>query len=92
MVWVIGDATVANNGICAKSSASGSGSWSRVEDLPYGFIVATDAGAGAANGIQATSSLPISGVLLVWLSVFRTNTSSQVTISFTRLVCRDRMH
>ena len=82
MAWVIGDATVAYNGIYAKTDVSGSGSWSRVADLPYSFIVATDAGDGTANAIQATSSLPISGGVLVWFYVFRTNTSSPVTISF----------
>ncbi|PII38692.1 hypothetical protein T190_17065 [Sinorhizobium meliloti CCBAU 01290] len=47
MAWVIGDATVANNGIYRKIGASGVGSWTRVSDLPFSFIIASDAGAGS---------------------------------------------
>jgi hypothetical protein len=57
--WVIGDPTVANNGIYQKQGASGSGSWTRLQDLPYSFIRASNAGAGSANAIQATTSIPI---------------------------------
>lgn len=82
MAWVVGDATAANNGIYQKQGASGTGSWTRVADLPYSFIVAEDSGAGSPNAIQASSSLPISGSALVLLSVFEANTASPVTVSF----------
>ncbi|TPI39317.1 hypothetical protein FJW07_14160 [Mesorhizobium sp. B3-1-9] len=82
--WVIGDATVANNGVYQKLGASGAGSWSRIADLPYSFIRATDAGAGTANAIQATTSLPLpaaDGVALIALNIFRNNTGA-ATVSF----------
>lgn len=34
MAWVLGEATVANNGIYRKIGGSGTGSWTRVADLP----------------------------------------------------------
>ena len=40
--WVMGDATTAFNGVYVKSGASGSGSWSRVGDLPFSFVITTD--------------------------------------------------
>lgn len=83
MAWVIGDATTANNGIYRKVGASGSGSWTRVADLPYSFIRLNDAGAGTANAVVATSSLPLpsspSAALLV-MNVFEANTGP-VTIA-----------
>lgn len=79
--WVMGDATVSNNGVYRKIGASGAGSWTRMGDLPYSFIVATDVGAGTANAIQATSSIPVSPSALVVVNIFRTNTASPVTIS-----------
>jgi len=82
MAWVLGDATVANNGIYRKIGGSGSGSWTRVADLPFSFIIASDIGAGTANAIQATTSIPVSGSALVWTNIFEDNTSSPVTISF----------
>lgn len=80
--WVYADPTVAYNGIYRKSGASGSGSWSLILPLPYSFIIATDAGAGTANAIQATTSIPVSGSALVWMNIFETNTASPVTVSF----------
>lgn len=80
--WVIGDATTAYNGVYMKNGASGAGSWTRVSDLPFPFIIATDAGAGTPNAIQATSSIPVSGSALVWMNVFEANTASPVTVSF----------
>ncbi|MBD9635482.1 tail fiber domain-containing protein [Ensifer sp. ENS07] len=80
--WVIGDATAANNGVCMKVGASGAGSWVRVSDLPFSFIIASDAGAGTPNAIQATTSIPVSCSALVWLNVFEVNTSSPVTVAF----------
>ncbi|WP_201269231.1 hypothetical protein [Sinorhizobium meliloti] len=82
MAWVIGDATVANNGIYRKIGASGVGSWTRVADLPFSFIIASDTGAGTPNAIQATTSVPVSSSALVWLNVFEENTASPVTVSF----------
>ncbi|XNY07044.1 hypothetical protein ACMFL9_26515 [Sinorhizobium meliloti] len=82
MAWVIGDATVANNGIYRKIGASGVGSWTRVADLPFSFIIASDTGAGTPNAIQATTSLPVSASALVWMNIFEANTASPVTVSF----------
>ena len=82
MAWVIKDAIVANNGVYRKVGASGAGSWLRLADLPYSFIIATDAGAGTANAIQATTSIPVSSSALVWMNVFEANTASPVTVSF----------
>lgn len=80
--WVLGDPTVAYNGIYVKAGASGTGSWTRVSDLPFSFIIASDVGAGTPNAIQATTSIPVSGSALVWSNVFEANTASPVTISF----------
>jgi hypothetical protein len=85
MAWVIGDATAANNGIYQKSGGTGTGSWVRRGDLPYSFIKATDAGAGTANAIVATTSTPIpaaDGAALVALNIFEANTASPVTVAF----------
>lgn len=82
MAWVMGDATVGNNGIYRKIGASGTGSWTRVSDLPFSFIIASDAGAGTANAIQATTSIPVSSSALVWMNIFEANTASPVTVSF----------
>lgn len=82
MAWVVGDDEVGNNGIYRKTGGSGSGSWIRVADLPYSFIVAIDDGAGTPNAIQATSSIPVSGAALVLLNVLEANTASPVTVSF----------
>jgi len=82
MAWVYADSTVAYNGIYRKSGTSGSGSWTRILDLPYEVIVATDAGAGTANAIVATSSIPVSESALILLNVFEANTGSPVTVAF----------
>ena len=82
MAWVIGDPTVANNGVYRKIGASGVGSWVRLGDLPYSFIKATDVGAGTPNAIQATTSIPVSGSALIWMNIFEANTASPVTVSF----------
>jgi hypothetical protein len=85
MAWVIGDSTAANNGIYQKSGASGSGSWTRIADLPHGFIKATNIGAGTADAIQATTSIPIptsDGAALIALPIVADNTASPVTVSF----------
>ncbi|WP_429170382.1 hypothetical protein [Ensifer sp. LBL] len=82
MAWVLGDAIVANNGIYRKVGGVGTGSWSRAADLPFSFITANDVGAGTANDIQATTSIPVSASALVWMNVFEANTASPVTVSF----------
>jgi hypothetical protein len=80
LAWVKGDSTASNNGIYIKSGVSGSGSWVKFADLPYSFINLTDAGAGSANAIQLTSSLPTSASTLRIANVFETNTGN-VTVS-----------
>ncbi|MFK3965668.1 hypothetical protein ACI2KT_18890 [Ensifer adhaerens] len=82
MAWLVGDPVTANNGIYQKLGASGSGSWVRRADLPYSFIIASDAGAGTANDILATTSIPVSASALVWMNVAETNTASPVSVSF----------
>ncbi|MBY3263881.1 right-handed parallel beta-helix repeat-containing protein [Rhizobium laguerreae] len=82
MAWVMSDPVAANNGIYRKSGAAGTGSWSRIGDLPYSFITAIDIGAGTANAIQATSDIPVSESALVVVNVFEANTGSPVTIAF----------
>lgn len=82
MAWVVGDPTAINNGIYRKVGGSGTGSWARVSDLPFSFIIASDVGAGTPNAIQASTSIPVSGSALVWTNIFETNTASPVTISF----------
>lgn len=78
--WVIGDETVANNGVYQKQGGSGSGSWTRVADLPYSFVNLADTGAGTANAIQLTSSIPTSASVLRVANIFETNTGN-VTLS-----------
>ena len=82
MAWVIGDPVSANNRVYGKVGASGSGSWARRADLPFSFIIASDAGVGTANAIQATTSIPVSASALVWMNIFEVNTASPVTVSF----------
>jgi hypothetical protein len=80
--WVYGDATVAYNGVYRKIGAANTGSWSRVADLPYSFIIANDAGAGTPNAIQATTSISVSASALIWMNIADTNTASPVTVQF----------
>jgi len=82
MGWVLGDPTAANNGVYGKVGAAGTGSWTRRADLPFSFIVASDAGGGTPNAIQAVTSIPVSGSALVWMTIADTNTGSPVTVSF----------
>ncbi|MDX1004628.1 hypothetical protein GOE20_27670 [Sinorhizobium medicae] len=82
MAWVIADPVAANNGVYRKGGGVGVGSWVRMADLPYSFIIASDAGAGTANAIQATTSIPVSESALTWMNVFEANTASPVTVSF----------
>ncbi|WP_311272122.1 MULTISPECIES: hypothetical protein [unclassified Rhizobium] len=80
--WVYSDPNVANNGIYRKIGSTGAGSWTRILDLPFSFIVASNPGAGTGNAIQATTSIPVSSSTLVILPVAVTNTGSPVTVSF----------
>jgi hypothetical protein len=82
MAWVMGDPVAGNNGVYRKTGAPSTGSWIRIGDLPYSFIIASDVGAGTANAIQATTSIPVSGSALIWMNVFEANTASPVTVSF----------
>lgn len=82
MAWVYADAQAAYNGIYRKIGASGSGYWFLILPLPYSFIIASDVGNGTPNAIQATTSVPVNESALVLANIFRTNTSSPVTISF----------
>ena len=84
---VYADTTAANNGIYIKAGASGAGSWGQIITyLPgYQFVTATDAGAGTANAIVATSSPRVAytdGVQLIRLNIYETNTSGTVTVAF----------
>lgn len=58
LAWVYGDSTAANNGVYKKVGASGTGSWTRISDLPFSIIPLTVTG-GTPNAIVATSALPI---------------------------------
>ncbi len=82
MAWVLGDTTNAYNGIYRKIGDSGTGSWLRVADLPYPFIVAANVGAGTANAIIATTDIPISETSLIWLPIYATNTTTTPTVAF----------
>ncbi|WP_421591071.1 tail fiber domain-containing protein [Shinella sp. M27] len=82
MAWVYADPVVANNGIYRKIGGSGTGSWTRILPLPYSFIVASDVGAGTANSIQATTSIPVSDNALIWMNIFESNTATPVTVAF----------
>lgn len=57
MAWVIGDPVTVNNRVYQKLGNSGTGSWVRRADLPFSFIIASDAGAGTAKAIQVTTSI-----------------------------------
>ena len=79
MAWVIDGA---NSGVYRKVGASGTGSWVKAADLPYSFIVASDAGAGTANAIQATTSIPVSESALILLNIYETNGPGPTTVQF----------
>ncbi|EJT05690.1 right-handed parallel beta-helix repeat-containing protein [Rhizobium sp. CCGE 510] len=80
MAWVIGDATTANNGVYRKNGSSGTGSWTRIADLPYSFVKLSDVGAGTANDIQLTSTIPTSASVLRIANIFEAN-AGNVTVS-----------
>lgn len=80
---VIGDATTANNGLYRKSGTSGAGSWIRAADVPgYSFVRATNAGAGTANAIVATTAVPVNESQLITLPIVATNTTTPVAVAF----------
>lgn len=78
--WVYADSTPANNGVYVLNPSTDT--WTKVGRLPYDFVIGTDTGAGTANAIQATTSIPVSESALVLLNVFEANTGSPVTVSF----------
>lgn len=83
--WIYGDASAANDGIYQKIGASGSGSWSRIADLPYSFIIASNVGAGTANAIVATTDIPLpaaDGKALISVPIFTDTTGAPVTVAF----------
>ena len=82
MAWVLGDPDTAKEGVYRKSGAIGSGSWSRVGDLPYSFATAVDTGVSTANAITAVTDVPVSETSLIMLTVPQTNTSAIVTVKF----------
>jgi len=82
MAWVLSDPVTENNGIYMKVGVSGSGSWTRLGDLPYSFIVASNTGEGSPDAIVATTAIPISGSALIILPIAETNLASPVTVSF----------
>lgn len=84
MAWVIGDATVGNNGVYENTGTSGSPVWVRRGDLPYGYIHAINVGAGTANAIEVTTAIPIpsaDGAAEILVPIVTDNTSTTVTLS-----------
>ncbi|QXN67988.1 tail spike protein [Microcystis phage Mwe-Yong1] len=80
--WVYGDAVPGNNGIYTFIEGTPN-SWARALDLPYSQIKLTDAGAGTANAIIATSQVPLptlSYAAIMLLSPFEANTDA-VTVA-----------
>lgn len=78
MAWVLGDPTVANNGIYRLNPSVDL--WVRAGDLPYSFVRMSDAGAGTANAIKLTSAIPASQSVMRIANVFEANTGN-VTVS-----------
>ncbi len=78
---VLNDGTPANNGLYRKVGGPGTGSWAlELALVPgYQFIKAVDAGAGTANAIVATSSIPVpdtANIALMQMAVFEANTGA----------------
>jgi hypothetical protein len=82
MAWVLGDATIGNNGVYENTGTSGAPVWTRRGDLPYGVNKAINVGAGTANAIVATTSIPTSESQLIILPIVAENTASPVTVAF----------
>jgi hypothetical protein len=84
MAWVIGDATVANNGVYENTGTSGSPTWDRRGPLPFAYINAINVGAGTANAIQVTTAIPIpteDGAAEILVPIVSANTSATVTLA-----------
>lgn len=81
LAMVYSDTTAANNGLYQKSGASGSGSWTRIGDLPAAIVPLTVTG-GTADAIVATApQSPLQpGAKLFMLVPTATNTGAAMTI------------
>lgn len=83
---VIGDPTSGYDGLYQKVGATTTGSWTRLGDVPgRQYIKATDAGAGTANAIVATTDIPLPSAdraAIITLNIYEANTSSPVTVAF----------
>lgn len=82
MAWVLGDGTVANNGVYENAGTPSAPVWVRRGDLPFGVISCMNTGHGTPDAIVAISALPVSDSALVLLNIVETNTGSPVTVSF----------
>lgn len=79
---VYGDATTVNNGFYVKSGASGSGSWSRIGDLPNVIVPLTVTG-GTANAIVASApETPLAPGLKLFVMTPTANNTAATTLSY----------
>lgn len=79
MGWVTGDATAANNGIYENAGSPSAPNWQRRADLLHGTIHMINVGAGTADAIVATSSLPLPvapGAAFMTVNILAANTGS----------------
>jgi len=83
---VIGDPTAGYDGLYMKVGATTTGSWTRLGDVPgRQYIKATDAGAGTANAIVATTDIPLPSAdraAIISLNIYEANTATPVTVAF----------
>ncbi|WP_441280076.1 hypothetical protein [Bradyrhizobium sp. 63_E2_N1_3] len=80
LAMVYADSTAANNGIYVKSGTSGSGSWSRIGDLP-GTIVPLTVTGGTGNAIVATAPVdPLQPGAKLYLITPTANNTTATTI------------
>lgn len=83
---VIGDPTAGYDGLYMKVGATTTGSWTRLGDVPgRQYIKATDAGAGTANAIVATTDIPLPSAdrgAIITLNIYEANTATPVTVAF----------
>ena len=81
LAMVYANSTAANNGIYVKSGVSGSGSWSRVGDLPSTMVELTVTG-GTGNAIVATApETPIQPGLKLFRLTPTANNTGATTIA-----------
>ncbi|MBR0735767.1 hypothetical protein JQ581_02410 [Bradyrhizobium liaoningense] len=81
LAMVYADSTGANNGIYVKSGASGSGSWTRIGDLPSTMVELTVTG-GTGNAIVATApETPIQPGLKLFRLTPTANNTAATTIT-----------